>query len=795
MSLQEHHKSFDTLLVANRGEIARRIMRSARAMGLRCVAVYVADDADAPFVREADEAWRLATSYLDGDAILRAARATGAGALHPGYGFLSENAAFARAVEKKGVAWVGPSPEVIECMGDKIAAKALAVKAKNPVLPGTNDVRDADATGYPLLVKAAAGGGGKGMRVVQRAEDLAEAVAAAQREAKSGFGDDRVFLERFVARARHIEVQILGDAHGNLVHFGERECSIQRRHQKIIEESPSPRMTEALRKKMCAAALRLARELNYESAGTVEFLLDDESGEFFFLEVNTRLQVEHPVTELVTGVDLVREQLRVAAGEELGYAQSEIRARGAAVEARLYAEDPANDFLPATGTLAAFAPAAAPRVRWDSGVEAGSRVGANFDPMLAKVIAHAPTRGEAAARLALALARTHLGGVVTNRDFLVNTLRTRAFLAGDTTTDFIERVAPARTLGASAQERVHLARLAALWLQGEARRHARVLQFAPSGYRNARLPMQEVTFEPVTGAANVTNADLIRVQYATQRNGHFHFARTDSDGAGGDGDAIARTDGDGGGVDGVGGDGGVGARTVGDVGGGGGARTAGDGGAIARTDGGGDGDGAGGDAIARTAGDAGDGGVGDGFVRARVYELNSHLVDAEIAGRRARARVTRAGETLVVQGARGDLVLRVLPRFQTPDAADAADGGFVARMPGKVTVLRVKVGDAVRAGDTLLVLEAMKMEHPMRATADGIVREVRVRVGEQVLAGALLLVVTAADADAPSPSSAPSSPSQSPAPSSAPPPSSSSSPSSSPSPSPAPPPPTRGGKK
>ncbi len=314
--------SFSTLLVANRGEIARRVIRGAHEMGIRCVAVYVDADADAPFVTEADEAVLLPDSYLDGKAILEAALATGAGAINPGYGFLAENARFAVDVTAAGLAWVGPSPEAIERMGDKLAAKALAEEAEVPTLPGSEDLSDAASLGFPLLVKAAAGGGGKGMRVVGSSDALEEAVAAAKREAKSGFGDDRVFLERYVARARHIEIQILGDAHGNVVHLGERECSIQRRHQKILEESPSPRVDPGLRERMGQAAIRLASALRYQSAGTVEFLVDDETGEFFFLEVNTRLQVEHPVTEAVTGIDLVREQLRIARGEPLGYAQA-----------------------------------------------------------------------------------------------------------------------------------------------------------------------------------------------------------------------------------------------------------------------------------------------------------------------------------------------------------------------------------------------------------------------------------------------------------------------------------------
>lgn len=457
---------FSTLLVANRGEIARRIIRTARDMGIRCVAVYVDADADAPFVADADEAVRLETSYLDSEAVLHAARVTGAGAVHPGYGFLSENAAFATAVIDAGLVWVGPPPKAIAAMGDKLAAKKLAVAAGVPTLAYSDDPHEAASVGYPVLVKASAGGGGKGMRVVTSPADLDEAVAAAQREAASGFGDDTVFVEHYVERSRHVEIQILGDAHGTIVHLGERECSIQRRHQKLVEESPSPAVDAAMREAMGAAALGLAREIGYESAGTVEFLVDDATREFFFLEVNTRLQVEHPVTEEVTGIDLVREQIRVARGEPLGYGQDDVTFKGHSIEVRLCAEDAAAGFLPATGTLAAFAPASKPRVRWESGVEKGSVVGVAFDPLLAKIIATAPTRTEAASSLALALERLHIGGVTTNRDFLAATLRHEQFLAGDTTTDFIERHAPARVLELTDEELTWTARAATLWLQG-----------------------------------------------------------------------------------------------------------------------------------------------------------------------------------------------------------------------------------------------------------------------------------------------------------------------------------------
>jgi propionyl-CoA carboxylase alpha chain len=638
--------SFRTLLVANRGEIARRVCRSAHAMGIRCVAVYVDGDADSPHVAAADEAVRLPTSYLDGEAILAAARATAAGAIHPGYGFLSENAGFAASVGAAGLTWVGPSHEAIARMGDKLAAKALAREVGVPILPGSADPADAVAVGYPLLVKAAAGGGGKGMRVVASATELEESVAAARREAQSGFGDDRVFLERFVPRARHIEIQVLGDAHGRVVHLGERECSIQRRHQKILEESPSPRIDDFLRDAMGDAALRLARALGYHSAGTVEFLLDDESGEYFFLEVNTRLQVEHPVTEAVTGIDLVREQLRIAQGEPLGWRQEDVHFRGAAIEARLYAEDPAADFLPAAGTLVAFEPAAAPEVRWDAGVVGGSVVRTDFDPMLAKVIAHAPTRAEAAARLALALEKLHLGGVTTNRDFLVATLRTPAFLVGDTTTDFIERIAPPRRLEPDAGELALAARLVALWIQGENRAAAGTLAATPSGWRNARMPEQRVAIAHRGGE--------VEVRYRRLRDGRFRFA----DGA-----------------------------------------------------------------------------------HARIHAWSPGAIDAEVEGRRSRVRVTRAGDRLVVQTPRGDLELVEKPLFELPGATATVTGSFVAPMPGKVIDLRVRAGDRVKAGDTLVVLEAMKMEHPMRAPADGVVAEVRVSQGDQVETGAVLLVM------------------------------------------------------
>ncbi len=462
------------LLVANRGEIARRVMRTARDMGVETVAVYSEGDVAAPHVNDADRAVALAgttaaETYLDIEALLAAAGRAHADAVHPGYGFLSERAAFARAVLDAGLTWVGPPPDAIAAMGDKLVAKRIMADAGVPVLPSV-EVGDQVPvpSEWPVLIKAAAGGGGKGMRMVARPEDLAAAVTAARREAGAAFGSATVFIERYVPDARHVEIQVLADDHGNAVHCFERECSIQRRHQKVIEEAPSPALDAATRARMGDAALAAARAVGYRGAGTVEFVLD-ANGEFWFLEVNTRLQVEHPVTEAVTGLDLVREQLGIADGRPLSVAQDDLAITGHAIEARLYAEDPAAGFLPATGTLAEWAPAPHPALRWDSGVETGSVVGVEWDPLLAKAIAHAPTRDEAAARLALGLARARIRGVTTNRDFLVAALRHPDFRAGRATTAFIETSGVARAR-VPADGEVRVAAIAAALSADAARR-------------------------------------------------------------------------------------------------------------------------------------------------------------------------------------------------------------------------------------------------------------------------------------------------------------------------------------
>ena len=637
--------TFHKLLIANRGEIACRIIKTAHEMGIACVAVYTEADTYSPFVRMADQAIKLSDSYLNGNEIINAAKQTGAEAIHPGYGFLSENAKFARAVQKEGLIWVGPNSRVITSMGDKLKAKDIAEKAGVPTLPMTTDPKKANSIGYPILIKAAAGGGGKGMRIVEDKKDLKEAIAGAQREAKTGFGDDRVFIERYVASSRHIEIQILGDSQGNVVHLGERECSIQRRHQKIIEESPSPRVNTEMRAAMGDAAIKLAKKLKYESAGTVEFLVDDKTGEFWFLEVNTRLQVEHPVTEEVTGKDLVYEQLRIARGEELGYSQDDITWTGSSIEARLYAEDPSNDFLPATGTLIAYESDINIDARWDTGIEQGSVVGTDFDPMLAKVITKGKTRMDAANKLALALESLHIGGVTTNRDFLVASLRSEDFLNGKTTSDFIEKTNPQRAVILDGESLENALSAASLWIQGQNRENAAILREIPTGWRNSRLPGQKITF-------NYLDQD-IEITYRSNRDGSFT--------------------------------------------------------------------------------------VNNGTT-VKIIEWTPSGIDIEVNNSRFFSKITRDSDSIVVHGPWGDALFKILPRFTLPGSEQQA-GGLVAPMPGKVIDLKVKVGSKVKKGDTLVILEAMKMEHQVKASEDGKVTKVLIKKDDQLENGALLMVV------------------------------------------------------
>jgi propionyl-CoA carboxylase alpha chain len=525
------------LLVANRGEIAARVLRTARAMGIATVAVFSDPDRDAPFVAQADESVPLggaapADSYLRAEAILAAAARTGADAVHPGYGFLSERASFAEAVLDAGLRWVGPPPKVLAALGDKLEARRVASGAGVPVLPalavtgpaGASLAADAAAqVGFPLLVKAALGGGGIGMRVVRDPAGLPEAVAAARRQAAGAFGDDAVFLERWLESPRHVEVQLLADTSGQMVQLSERECSIQRRHQKLIEEAPSVAVDPDLRRRLGEAALAVAHAVGYVGAGTVEFLLSGHA--FWFLEVNPRLQVEHPVTEAVTGLDLVRLQLLIAAGEPLPVEAVEAEPRGHAIEARLYAEDPTAEFLPQAGTLHRFR-VGVPGVRVDAGVVDGSVVGVHYDPLLAKVIAHAPTRLEAARLLASALAGAHIHGIVTNRDLLVGVLRSEAFLSGDTDTGFLDRHSPAELAaggrsGDRSTVRLHAA-AAALAAQAARRAAATVYPAVPSGWRNNPSQLQQITLQVGPGPAAVS------VAYRFDRTGALEALEVDA---------------------------------------------------------------------------------------------------------------------------------------------------------------------------------------------------------------------------------------------------------------------------
>ena len=645
----------DKVLVANRGEIALRVMRTCRAMGIATVAVYSDADADAPFVRFADEAVRIGEppareSYLVIPALLEAARRTGAGAIHPGYGFLSENPLFADAVADAGLVFIGPPGNVIRALGSKQAAKRLAQRAGVPVVPGYHGddqqalLEEARSIGYPLLVKASAGGGGKGMRVVNAQSELAEAIERARGEAKSAFGDDTLLLERYVERPRHVEIQILGDTHGNVVHLWERECSVQRRHQKIIEEAPSPALDAQRRAAMGDAAVALGREVGYIGAGTVEFILDPQ-GHYYFLEVNTRLQVEHPVTELTTGLDLVREQIRIARGEPLGYAAAPPQ-RGWAIEVRLCAEDPERDHLPTTGTLLAVD--VPPTVRADIGVEAGSDVSIHYDSMLGKIIAHAATRGEAAQLLRRALDETWVPGVITNREHLARILAHRAFLAGELDTHFIERHAGELAARPPGLDRVRVAAIAATLFGIAARR--RVDALAPAGWRNVRWTDQQVTYK-------LGDADVM-LGYRPDGDG-FAFA--------------------------------IGGKTT---------------------------------QVSRFGVD------GD---RVWFVEHGGHRRQARVTAAGARCYVLSEGQTFAF-----------VEESQFPDhSAQAVAGGLTAPMPGKVVKVLVSEGQAVVAGAALVVLEAMKMEHTVRAADAGTVRAIHVAVGDQVDTDRLLAVVTA----------------------------------------------------
>jgi len=683
------------VLVANRGEIARRVFATCRQMGITTVAVYSDADAGSPHAREADYAVRLpgnapGETYLRGDLIVDAARRSGADAIHPGYGFLAENAEFAAAVLDAGFTWVGPPPKAIAAMGSKLEAKALLAEAGVPILASWTEPNDVSE--FPVLVKASAGGGGRGMRIVRAKRELAESMAAAGREAAAAFGDATVFCERYIANGRHIEVQIFGDTHGTVVALGERECSIQRRHQKILEESPSPAVGDELRTALGEAAVSAARAVGYVGAGTVEFLLEpdghiaggdqrdksaggdqrDKSAgghqrhNFYFLEMNTRLQVEHPVTECVLGLDLVRLQLLVAEGRPLPFTQTPPM-RGHAIEVRLYAEDPVNGWRPATGTLHrfavsgeenAFAPLGHAGTRVDSGVADGSMVSVHYDPMLAKVIAWAWTREEAARALESALTRATIHGVVTNRDLLVRVLRAPEFGQGGTDTAFLDRHPEVFAPLLDARRDQGLACLAAAVTGAAARRKAAAWGGLPAGWRNVASMPQIAVFDAPWGRTEV--------RYQFDRDGRLAQWSAHGD---------------------------------------------------------------------------------DEFtVDVAMASLSPDEVVFDDAGVRRTFRVRAEDGVSYVDSLDGPVALVEIPRFPLP-VAEIPAGSLVAQMPGAVGRLAVMVGQEVAAGDLLLTLEAMKLEHAIHAPASGTVTDLYVEPGCQVEAGDVLAVVSAQDAN------------------------------------------------
>ena len=649
-----------SVLVANRGEIARRVFSTCRRLGIGTVAVYTDPDAGSPHVAEADARVRI-DSYLDGPELIEAALCAGADAVHPGYGFLSENAGFARAVNDAGLRWIGPPPAAVEAMGSKIEAKKLMAAAGVPVLAEL-DAAEVTQEQLPMLVKASAGGGGRGMRVVETLAELAEQVLAAQREAQSFFGDPTVFCERYLPRGRHIEVQVMADLHGTVWAVGERECSIQRRHQKIIEEAPSPLVQRipAMRERLFTAARLAATAVGYTGAGTVEFLAD-EDGEFFFLEMNTRLQVEHPVTELTTGLDLVELQLGVADGEALPATPPPTA--GHSIEARLYAEDPARSWQPQAGqihhfdvpgTATHFGPLTQIGIRLDSGVIDGSEVSIHYDPMLAKVISFAPTRSRAVQVLADTMARTSVHGLRTNRDLLVNVLRHPGFLAGDIDTAFFDTHGLDRLAAPLAGEReVRLALIAAaVAAAAHNRATAGVMAHFPSGWRNVISADQRRVFRDADGTEH-------RVSYRVTRTGT---------------------------------------------------------------------------SLPEDAGII-------------VVSATPDRVNLEHEAVMTSFMVSRYGENVYVDSPLGSVSFTSVPRFPVP-GSEIRQGSLLAPMPGSVIRLGADLGDTVAAGQPLIWLEAMKMEHTITAPAGGVLTQICVAVGQQVEVGAVLArVETQGDGD------------------------------------------------
>jgi acetyl-CoA carboxylase biotin carboxylase subunit len=644
-----------SLLIANRGEIACRIIRTCRKLGIRAVAVFSEADANALHVKLADTAVNIGpapapNSYLNIPAIIAAAQQTQVAAIHPGFGFLAENATFARACQEAGLIFIGPSAVAIEAMGNKRAAKELVTAVGVPIIPGYGGADQSDETllaeaariGLPLMVKAAAGGGGKGMRLVQETADLAEALAGARREAQQAFGSDELILERALVRPRHIEIQIIGDQHGNLIHLGERECSVQRRQQKVLEESPSPGMSVELRARMGETAVRAAQTVNYHNAGTVEFLLD-EWGHFYFLEMNTRLQVEHPVTEFVSGIDLVEWQIRVAEGERLPLTQAQVQWQGHAIEARVYAENPANNFLPVTGEVLLWQPPTGEGTRVDSGIQTGDMISIHYDPMLAKIVAYGGDRGTAVRRLLRALQTTILLGFPHNISFLGDVLRLPEFQHGRLHTHFL---ADHFANWQPPTGDLNLALIAATVARSES--HPQLPQ--NQGYwRNN--PNQPPLYR-YEWAGEVVEVCLTAVPHTKQQ---YRLKLSDAEYA------------------------------------------------------------------------------------VILHEQVEGTITLTVEGVRQRVTAVYHNDQWWLQTETGVVQLRQLPLLTEPQPTADAGGSLRAPMPGSILAVLVEVGQAVKKGQPLLKLEAMKMEHTIRAAGDGLVEEIYYGPGDAVEAETQLL--------------------------------------------------------
>jgi geranyl-CoA carboxylase alpha subunit len=660
--------AFNKILVANRGEIACRVMRTAKELGYRTVAVYSEADAGARHVQVADEAVcigpaQVNQSYLVIDNIINAAKKTGADAIHPGYGFLSENADFARACEAAGIVFIGPTVEAIHLMGSKRLSKIAMIEAGVPCIPGYEGsaqddetlIREAERIGYPLMIKASAGGGGRGMRLVQQASELSEQIRTARSEAQNAFGSGELILERAVIRPRHVEIQVFGDQHGNIVYLGERDCSVQRRHQKVVEEAPCPVMTPELRKAMGEAAVKAAASVNYVGAGTVEFLLD-ASGEFFFLEMNTRLQVEHPVTELITGQDLVAWQIRAAEGQKLPLTQEEIRLNGHAIEVRLYAEDSANNFLPQTGRALRWEPELLDGVRIDHGLVEGQEVTPFYDPMLAKVIAYGATREDARRKLVRALENCVLLGVNGNQRFLANLLSNAEFAAGNATTAFIaEHFASDESLTPQAPATNELAIAAALLYQASANGTAH--QGGLAGWRSA-------------GSAPW--------RFVLKQGEAKHTVELDVQGSGSQAHLKAR--------------------------------------------------------------------VGETELELKLLASDGRWLTLEEDGVRSRRAYHLDGGRVWLFGHFGNLELLDVTHEPAGGQNAASSGAVKAPMDGAIVDVLVEEGARVSKGQLLVVLEAMKMEHPLKAGVDGTVRRIGISKGDQVKSRQLLVELEADEA-------------------------------------------------